>query len=318
MASDSTASLTGSGPLGSMTRLSPSVYIYRPQTTPSLTISPAETGSTTKAPIPKLIVLATWMGARDAHIAKYLAPYQALFPTGPILLMRSEPRYFLRPGGIARELAPAVAFVRSLFPDVSLHGPATGRPPTTGGQPQLLMHAWSNGGATCLHHLRLALLSPNHTTTPRTKRPATTLPPYTLVLDSAPGTLTYRGSYRAFTAGLKGPVKWLIAPLMHALCAWFTLLYTLRIIDGPLARMARGLNDGAAWKGVEVRRTYVYGDRDLLVDHADVERHAEEARGKGFTVRRERFEGGEHVAHARVDPERYWRVVRETWEGVPE
>lgn len=35
-------------------------------------------------------------------------------------------------------------------------------------------------------------------------------------------------------------------------------------------------------------------------------------RGRG---RLERFEGGRHVAHVRVDGERYWRVVGESWEG---
>ncbi|KAK4120345.1 hypothetical protein N657DRAFT_666165 [Parathielavia appendiculata] len=320
MASNSATSPKGSGPLGSMTRLSPCVYIYRPPT-PSQATSHPETDSTTQKPTPKLIVLAAWMGARDAHIAKYLAPYQALFPTAPILLLRSEPWHFLRPGGIARELAPAVAFVRSIFPELSLgDAPAatTKRLQTTNGQkrqPQLLLQAWSNGGTTCLHYLRLALLQSTTTSSTATVTPS--LPPYTLVLDSTPGTFTYRTSYRAFTAGLERPLKWLIAPLMHMLCAWFAFLYSLRVVDGPLVRVARGLNDEETLRrGVEVRRTYVYGDRDLLVDYADVERHAEEASTKGFDVRRERFEGGEHVALARADPERYWRVVRETWEGV--
>jgi hypothetical protein len=243
------------------------------------------------------------MGARDQHIAKYVAPYQALFPTSPILLLRSEPSHFLHPRGTARELAPAIPFVLSIFPELSETTPAACTPARVQ-QPQLLIHAWSNGGTACLYNLRLAL-------------PTTRLPPYTLVLDSTPGTFRYRSSYLAFTTGLKGPAKWLVAPLMHLLCAWFWFVHVLigRGQTGPLARMRRALNDDAA-KAAEVRRTYVYGEGDRLVDWRDVEAHAEAAEQKGFAVRRERFEGGEHVAHVRADPARYWRVVKETWEGL--
>jgi hypothetical protein len=245
------------------------------------------------------------MGARDPHIAKYVAPYQALFPPTPILLLRSEPSHFLHPRGTARDFAPAIPFVRSIFPELGKTTPTS----TTSARsqpPQLLIHAWSNGGTTCLLNLRRAL---GGTTT--------TLPPYTLVLDSTPGTFRYRSSYLAFTTGMKGAVKWLVAPLMHLLCAWYWFVHVLirRGQTGLLARMARALNDDAS-KAAEVRRTYVYGEGDRLVDWRDVEGHAEEAARKGFAVRREKFEGGEHVAHVRIDPERYWRVVRETWEGV--
>ena len=63
----------------------------------------------------------------------------------------------------------------------------------------------------------------------------------------------------------------------------------------------------------------MYGTGDEAVDWRDVEKHAAEARmilgDEGGKVRLERFEGGRHVAHVRVDAERYWRVVKEAWEG---
>jgi hypothetical protein len=317
-------------PLAFMTKLSPCVYVYRPAP-----VSPApaalDSSSAAKANPPKLILLATWMGARDLHIAKYLVQYQALYPSSPILLLRSEPRHFLRPRRAPGEFAPAVPFVRAIFPDL---GREIDTNKTDTPQPQLLIHVWSNGGASSLRNLRLALaVALNNNNNNNNKRGAPTraaLPPHTLLLDSAPGTFRYRAGYRAFTAGLKGPALWLAAPLMHALCAWYWFAHVLvgRGRTGPLAALAAGLNEtdggnnagagkeeGAGAVTSEVRRTYLYGPADALVDWRDVEAHAVWAERKGFRVRRERFEGGAHVAHVRVDPERYWRVARETWEG---
>ncbi|KAK4035322.1 hypothetical protein C8A01DRAFT_48471 [Parachaetomium inaequale] len=300
-------------PLGSMNKLSPCVYIYRPET-PS-PAAPSTTGAIpTPKPPPKLIVLATWMGARDPHIAKYLVQYQALYPTAPILLLRSEARHFVRPRGNPRVFAPAVPFVRAVFPELGSRTRSIGPQQPEGRQPELLLHAWSNGGASSLHHLRAALaLDLSQSTSPA----QLALPRYTLVLDSSPGTFRYGAGFRAFTAGLSGLALWLAAPFMHALCLMYWVQHVLfgRGRTGPLATVAKGLNDDLSKRG-EVRRTYVYGERDRLVDWRDVEGHAEDAEEKGFKVRREKFEGGEHVAHVRVDGGRYWRVVRETWEGT--
>jgi hypothetical protein len=256
------------------------------------------------------------MGARDAHIAKYLLQYQTLYPTAPILLLRSEPRHFIAPGGIPADYAPAVPVVCSVFPELEAASSVAdnSKQPTTPAkqQPQLLIHAWSNGGSASLHHLRCALALSANTTPSQIP-----LPPYTLVLDSTPGTFRYRAGYLAFATGLTGIVSWLAAPPMHALCTWYWVQHVLvgRGRTGPLAEAAAALNDDVS-RASEVRRAYVYGEADALVHWRDVEAHAAEAERKGFRVRSERFEGGQHVAHVRVDAERYWRVARETWEGV--
>lgn len=303
MASNAPAT-SAARPLEHMTKLSPCVYFYQP-TTPSP--APFTTGATaSQKPAPKLIILASWMGARDPHIAKYLVQYQALFPASPILLLRSEPRHFIRPRGNAAEFAPAVPVVRSIFPEL---GDATAddkqtNPPQQP-QPQLLIHVWSNGGASALLHLRRAL-----------GPVAAPLPPYTLVLDSTPGAFRYRAAYLAFTTGLTGLARWFVAPLMHLMCVMYWVQHELigRGRTGPLQSTRGALNDAASRRS-EVRRAYVYGEGDRLVHWRDVEGHAAEAEGKGFSVKTEKFEGGEHVAHVRVDAARYWRVVKETWEG---
>ncbi|KAH6621672.1 hypothetical protein B0J18DRAFT_369149 [Chaetomium sp. MPI-SDFR-AT-0129] len=315
-----------------MTKLAACVYIYRPESptvaTATVTTAPSSEDPTPASSrrTPKLIILAAWMGARDPHIAKYLVQYQALFPTAPILLLRSEARHFLRPGGNDREFVPAVPFVRSIFPGI---GTSTTAPSGTSqeGGPQLLLHAWSNGGAASLHHLRAGLGLPTSGTS--TGSNTDTLPPYTLLLDSSPGTFRYGPAYLAFTAGLTGrATRFLLAPVFHALCAWYWLIHVVigRGKTGPLAVVGTALNwnggdgdgngNGKSVAQAELRRTYVYGEGDKLVDWRDVEAHAAEAERKGFAVRREKFEGSAHVAHVRVDADRYWRVVTETWEGV--
>ncbi|KAL2160702.1 hypothetical protein VTH06DRAFT_898 [Thermothelomyces fergusii] len=283
------------GPLGFMAKLSPCVYFYRPETPPSSAPPPSETSRPSGTAPPKLMVLATWMGAREPHIAKYLLEYRDLYPTSPILLLRSEPRHFICPGTAARDLAPAVPCVRSVFPDLGRPG-AVGDPAAQDeagqeekkeekekeeeeeGQAQLLLHAWSNGGASSLVHLP----------TGPSRRAA-------------------------------GVALWAAAPLVHALCVAYWVRHVLlgRGRTDPLARLRRALNDAAA-RGAERRRTYVYGPADRLVDWRDVDAHAADARRAGFRVRAELFHGSEHVAHARLDPDRYWRAVRETWEGRAE
>ncbi|KAK3293751.1 uncharacterized protein B0H64DRAFT_419411 [Chaetomium fimeti] len=303
-----------------MTKLSESVYIYRPET-PTPASSPTDATSPPQKRVPKLIILATWMGARDLHIAKYLVQYQALYPTAPILLLRSEPRHFLRPGGNPRDFAPAAPFVRNIFPNLGVPGrDDTDETKPTNPEPELLLHAWSNGGAASLLHLRTALAVSAPGTAPAGGGSPATLPRYTLVLDSSPGRFRYGAGYLAFSAGLpRGwAARWLAAPFLHALCLSYWVRHTLlgRGRTGPMAALARALNDAGA-RRAEVRRTYVYGPADRLVHWRDVEDHAEEAVRGGFAaVRRERFEAGEHVAHLRVDAGRYWRVVRETWEGM--
>lgn len=297
-------------------RLSKLVYLYRPDET-TTTTSPPSTS-------PKLILIAGWMDAREAHLAKYTTKYQALFPGVPILLVRNF-AYHFTPGRRAKafpaEMAAAVPVIESFFlagseVDAST---ATATAPT----PELLVHAFSNGGATALRHV----YAQSH------RQPAASrLPRRVTVLDSAPGRFHYARSIHAFSVGVPYAttplLRFLVLRLaIHVLCAsyWvFQLVFGRR--RGALDRTFEAHNDVVLVGGrdEEVRRTYIYSREDRMIDYRDVEEHAAEARrrrrGAGEEdeeagVRVEKFEGTAHVAHVRGDEDRYWKVVKETWEG---
>ncbi|KAK1835652.1 hypothetical protein QBC39DRAFT_340800 [Podospora conica] len=278
-------------PLAFMETLSPIVSFYRPPPPPTPTPTPA-------IPPPKLILFASWTGAQDAHIAKYLTRYLTLYPTTPILLLKSPPRLLtLSPATLPAAVSPAVPIIHALFP------PDT---PRTPGQPELHIHLLSNGGSSSLASLYTAL-SPAR------------LPPHTTLIDSAPSEIALGTSAQFFMAfaprsgilrTLYVPVAYLLAAVLVAGVRSGLMVEWLRVW-GDAHNVRDGGNSG------EVRQTYVYSEEDALVDYRCVERHAAVARQRGFEVRMERFEGTAHVLHARGEGEgRYWRVVRETWEGV--
>lgn len=308
-----------------------------PQTVPALAYPSTST--------PRLVVLGTWMGAQPAHMDKYIEPYRTLFPTTPILVLRSEARDWLSPWA-KPDMSAAASVVRSIFPEISDSSPtpsivsSTTSPdsststlsPSGGraGKPELLIHVWSNGGSASLARLRQALF-----------KQSARLPPFTLILDSTPGQFRYKATYAAFSLVAPKKWAWLLKPFLHGFVAWFWLLTYVRAkLDfrrrkdvedshflhktkpagpkpfGPLALLAASHNvrDLLA---LEARRTYIFSKEDALIPIEDVQAHAADAEAKGFKVREEEFIGTMHVAHARKEPERYWRVVRETWEGKP-
>jgi len=330
------ANTKGSEPdaLSFMTKLSPNVYVYRPNTSSapsSSTTTTADPSSTTNtAPPqqqqPKLIILCAWMGARNPHIAKYVTPYQALYPQSAIVLIKCDRHHFFSVKTARRDTSAAVPFVRSVLDSTTTPTPKEQDPKTTKKKtPSVHIHIWSNGGSSMLLHLHALLLS---------REKQIPIPPHTIIFDSTPGQFSYSRSLRAFSTGIPNRfVRWTVLLFMHVTNTWYFLAHEflgkliLRrllgvksgLLMGPLWRMAQAQNDttpGGGRAANEVRRTYIYSDEDELIRPGDVEAHAEQARAERWLdVRMEKFVGSKHVAHLRLDPERYWGVVRETWDG---
>lgn len=282
------------------------------------------------------------MDARAPHLAKYTTKYQTLFPGTPILLVRSFVYHFT-PGRRARsytsDIAAAVPLIQSLAssPDggsnenegkekAVMHAKQV-----DGTTPRILIHVFSNGGSTMLRHLYTLYNTSSSAGVGGGGGGGGTavFPPRVTIFDSAPGRFQYSRSVHAFSLGVpfsKTPLfKYLLLKLaIHLLCASYWVFQLVAGRRGYLDQTFALHNDpaaaAAASKGVEVRRTYIYSREDRLVDFRDVEEHAAEARRKGAVageVRAERFEGTAHVAHVRGNEDRYWKVVKESWEGRP-
>lgn len=183
--------------------------------------------------------------------------------------------------------------------------------------PEILIHLWSNGGSISL------------TTVYSLYKRATDVPfpRHAIVFDSSPGLFRFKASVHVMTQGIKSDlVRLLVSPLFHLLSAWYWFLHIflgrwIPRLKGFRETAAGGHNDLSPEFGgralTEVRRSYIYGPGDDLICEEHVEGHAEDAKRKGLAmVRLERFIGTKHVQHVRGNEERYWRVVKETWEGV--
>lgn len=114
------------------------------------------------------------------------------------------------------------------------------------------------------------------------------------------------------------PPSILYNPVLYPL-AW-TVLWFLMILDtgfyrltcrpNPIARIRRDLNDTSLFSPGG-RREYIFSEEDDLVPVDAVVHHAREARKKGWPrTGLNLFVGSGHCAHAMVDRERYWGIVK--------
>lgn len=242
------------------------------------------------------------MAARDEHIAKYIARHRALFPATPLLLVRCPLLRVALPFLGRRDAQPALPILRALAEPADAAADAAAATHKRPSRPRLLVHVFSNGGiSTAVLLARLLLAGP---------RGRLGAPPYVLVLDSCPGYFRWRNTHRALLSVL----PWWASPAVHAAIAIACLQHALRRLppaqdQNAAAACAPGLS------ARECRRAYLYGTADDMVDFRDVEDNARRAEQAGLAVHLERFDGATHCAMPRTEPERYWRVLRETWEG---
>ncbi|KAF4470642.1 Transmembrane 53 [Fusarium albosuccineum] len=268
-------------PLGFLDRLSPAVAYLSPDKTAS---RGSESGD------PRLIILLTWMDARDGHVAKYIAQHRILFPSSPILIIRSTLKQYMQPSLRRRLFAPALPILQALEADTDV-----------GDKPRFLLHVFSNGGfasAVTLWELWAAALN------------GKPIPRHAVVMDSCPGYFHWKRNHHVISLGLPfwaSPLVWLALGI-----AWMCYIPWGRTEPQEANALAINTTDRISR---ETRRAYLYGDADQSVGWEDVEAHGRQAKERGALVRMEKFIGGAHVAQVRVDGERYWRVVKETWEG---
>ncbi|KAI0805329.1 hypothetical protein GGR55DRAFT_289850 [Xylaria sp. FL0064] len=314
------------GGLTFMQNLSPRVYLWRPSSPDNNT----NNDTTTRAAVdPALIIVFGWMNAADGPLAKYVRQHQQLFPSSAILLITCTFAGMTLPWLGLREARIAAITARAILEhgeDEVRHreSSSSSSPP-----PRLLLHVFSNAGSTMLYHLytAFAATTANNTTTAAAtgsssssndapKEAMQALPLHATIFDSAPAPFTYQTLMRGIFDGAPSrAIRLAVTPVAYLYVAlvWFVLT-VLRVPDhiGDLAPRAH--NDVVGAQRGEACRVYVYGPADRITPVAEVRRHADEAEARGFRVRREVFERTGHVAHARGDAERYWRVVQQIWE----
>lgn len=283
-------------------RLNHKVFLYMPTDTNKKrnvgdTASQLQHGA---GPAPTLIYLSTWMNAQDKHIAKYVSHYQRLYPSSPILLVKSTSRDFFFNSSFRQklELAPAIATVRSYTAqDEESNTPGGG----------ILIHALSNGGSGNISLVSRLYLK-------ETGRP---LPAKAFILDSTPGKARLADAVVTLTHN--APRAWYILwPMRLTFGVLLILFYFLPELLGQHSLSSMN------WQTLNSRhpeyissdavRSYIYSEKDSDIRASDVAAHAREAADAGFRVLEQAvFHGTAHVAHMRHDANRYWGVVQRTW-----
>ncbi|KAF5001425.1 hypothetical protein FGRMN_1021 [Fusarium graminum] len=261
---------TTKSPLAFMDVLSPAVSYFRPNESASIALNGADSKD------PPLIIVMSWSEARDVHIAKYISQYRALYPTSAILLFRASSKLYIRPGLRRRLFEPALPILQSLE-----------RTKKEG--PEFLLHVFSNGGISSAVTL-WELWGPVLGNEP--------VPRHAVVMDSCPGYFHWKRSHHVISVDLPS----FMSPLVWVLLGFGWVYYVLWLNEEPQEANASVINTSERIDR-ETMRTYIYGDADLSVGWEDVESHAQEAKKKGAVVRTEKFAGGAHVAHIRVDAE---------------
>jgi hypothetical protein len=287
-----------SQPLESFTKLNPNVYVHEPtpnaQQDSSRTID-QHASPPTQSEAPHIILLFTWMGAAPKHIAKYTSTYFKMFPTSPIIMIRTQlfdimcvPTFIQR-----LRYAPALNKLLSIS--------------NTYSSPRVLVQTFSNGGAFAF--LSFARFYKALTGSP---------PPISaLILDSGPAIGNIPRSVAAIMAPIpRNPILW------YPALFWLNVM--LRVLfwkDRMLGRksIVRRTYLALTEKGLlpaGVPRLYLYSLADKMVDWKEIEAHARMAEENGASGKIElvRFENSEHVAHVREDAGRYWRSVQRAWE----
>ncbi|CAG8952780.1 hypothetical protein HYFRA_00009025 [Hymenoscyphus fraxineus] len=295
MSSTAPAPSTTARPLSFMKKLGSLVFLYQPPESSS-------TGRNTKPNgdhQPRLIIIAGWTDAKDAHIAKYVVKYQALYPAAQILLLKSTMSCILRPSQIGPAVNPGVSVVRAAFqtPVSSSLSP-----------PPLLIHIFSNGGSSSIAKMYeeyAATAGPNED-----KR----FPPHVTVFDSCPGLFRIPCAVNFISVGLSSFQKIIAIPLLYIWAVLWSGATAVGLLTDFLSDGYKLHNNDKA-NTAEIRRAYIYSAADKLTDYKDVEAHAARAEGKGFSVALEKYQGSTHIAHSRKDESRYWDIIKRTMEG---
>lgn len=273
--------------LSGFTRLNSAVYLYAP-----IPAAPPPSFPKT-ATHPSLIILLTWLNARPAHIAKYVAGYKRLNPSAQILVITATTWDVMFNRGVINNLdgmRPVLDILDAA--QESRH------------RAKVLLHLFSNGGT-----LACTLLAKTYAA-----KYGKAMPVSAMVLDSAPGKLTYWATVRAFAIALPRNRIFRAVGLLLVHVAWSTYCI-LKWLAGRRDRFESCRTDliTEGLFSTAVPRLYVYSVADRMVNWQFVEENAADAERMGYVVVKEKFLDSAHATHLAMDEERYWNAVLRIW-----
>ena len=274
-----------------------------------------------------LVILCTWLGAARKHIAKYTALYRCIAPNTRILLIESSVGILTSTFARRRRVvnfAPAAAAVLDTLAKCKHHSPPYFEEPLSGcldceepssqnrrstipsrhAGPKILLHIFSDGGMNSATHLLRVLRS-------RMDEP---LALTGLIFDSCPGKGTsYWQTFDAMVLSFPKTIAWrFLGSLVIHCFLIFLAVYVAFGNENPMALWRRTpLEESNPAAGA----IYLFSKEDRMIDWADIEEHADEARRKGWTVKEVLFEGSGHCAHLAMDGRRYVGAVNSIWRG---
>ncbi|TLD33309.1 hypothetical protein PspLS_00340 [Pyricularia sp. CBS 133598] len=254
---------------------------------------------------PKIVIICTWLGgATTRRVTKYVAGYQARWPSTSVLLIRTVfPDLAVRSFATLRaRLQPARDAISSILTPESAG---------EGGRKDVLLHLFSNGGSNIATQLLTS-------TVPSALRDQLGL----IVFDCCPGNASFDKAYHAallsLPPSLSPPLRWVGTATTYCLVSVVQGLQDAGLMNS--VRELRAELNSASLIGEGVRRLYLFSAEDRMVDVEDVVSHAREAQGR---IGKEKvgavlFRTAPHCALIVEDADRYWGAKVNAWEGKGE
>ncbi|KAF1948690.1 indole-diterpene biosynthesis protein-like protein PaxU [Byssothecium circinans] len=243
-----------------------------------------------------LIILGTWLGAADKHIAKYTELYKKQIETASILLLKSEISSMISPYKKQQKaMEPAMLPILNLLQ----------RCKDSQTNPKILLHIFSNGGINSATHLLIDLR----------RALSTPLPIVGIICDSVPTGAGYRKTYNAFMYSFPQtfPANIVAAITVHTLLSLLFLCVAMGRYEYPEDFWRKAILDRELVGSNRI--CYVASKADAQTDWRDVVAHAGTARREGWEVREVILEDTAHCNHLRGDPGMYCDLVVRVWGG---
>ncbi|VUC30521.1 unnamed protein product [Clonostachys rosea] len=277
-------------PIEGFVPVSDQIYVREPE--------PITEETTASADHPNAIVIYGWGDGLPKHLVKYADGFRVLYPHAKQVVVLSPINKALLTKN-ERRADGMMPVIDAVFPE---------RPTPDF---KVLLHVMSNTGG--INHIA--------TVDAYNRRYGEAMPSPLVCLDSAPGSsdLTVGNLERWSRAMTLRTAKFFPLPFV----ATQVLMCMLLVLNGCVQRVL--LRESSATWGLKIgqskqhvrmdtRYLYLYSKEDDLVGYKDVEKHAAEARQRGWQAETEMFNGSPHVMHMRQFPEQYWNAISNSWD----